>query len=276
MTPVDPIRHSVVEWCFTNFGLKWDLPEICRVSRGLGCDSVELVDPSKWPILQEFGMVCAIAPVDMGDPPFAKGFNNPVHRSEVVQATRDSINACAAHNFPNVIAFTGYEYRDPDNSSSGKISLEEGAKNCVDGFKEIVGYAEEKGVTICLEMLNTRDDSSPDHGHPGYQGNHIDYCASIVNSVGSPNLKLLFDFYHVQIMDGDLIQRVRQYANIIGHVHTAGVPGRNEIGDEQEINYPGVIHALRAAGYEGFIGHEFMPLGDPAQGIHEAMVRCGI
>ena len=279
MNPPDPIKHSIVEWCFADFGPKWEIEELCRVSRDLGCDSVELVDPSKWPVLKEYGMVCAIAPVSTGDaetPPFVRGFNNPIHREMVVQATKDAIDACAANEFPNVISFTGFDFRDPDNPDQGRLSLEEGAKNCVDGYKQVVDYAEKNDVTICLEVLNTRDKTSQDHGHPNYQGDHIDYCASIINSVGSPNLKLLLDFYHVQIMDGDLINRVREYAEIIGHVHTGGVPGRNEIGDEQEINYPAVIHALRATGYEGFIGHEFMPVGDPAEAIHEALVRCSI
>ena len=271
------IQHSLVEWPFANFGKKWELPEMCRIARGLGCDSIELVDPAKWPVLKEYGMVCAIAPIHPvieNEPPFARGFNNPAHRDQIIQNTRASIDACAAYGFPNVITFTGYHFKDPGDKNAGVMTLEEGAQNCIEGYQQIISYAEEKNVTLCLEMLNTRDDSSGDHGHPGYQGDHIDYCAEIVHAVGSPNLKLLFDFYHVQIMDGDLIRRVRQHADIIGHVHTAGVPGRHEIGDAQEINYPAVIQALRVAGYEGFIGHEFMPTGDPAAGIHEAVVRC--
>ena len=130
---------------------------------------------------------------------------------------------------PNVIAFNGY---------AEEVSLEDGAANCVKGLKGIVKYAEKKNVTLCLEMLNTRDDSDPNKGHPGYQGDHIDYCLDIVKKVGSPNMKLLFDIYHVQIMDGDVIRRVHECGEHIGHVHTAGNPGRGELDNDQEINYP--------------------------------------
>ena len=129
--------------------------------------------------------------------------------------------------FPNVIAFTGYKWRDADNPKSGEISRGDGADNCVKGFREIVGHAEKRGVTICLEHLNTRDTSHPMKGHPGYQGDDLDWVAraSFAGS-SSPRLKLLFDIYHVQIMHGDVIRRIEQNRDIIGHVHTAGNPGR--------------------------------------------------
>ena len=125
-----------------------------------------------------------------------------------------------------MICFTGYEEDLPDDV---------GAKNCVEGFKKIVGHAEKKGVTLCLEMLNSRVSSHPMKGHPGYQGDHTDYCIDIIKRVGSPSLKLLFDIYHVQIMDGDIITRLRQYKEYIGHIHTAGNPGRGELDETQEI-----------------------------------------
>ncbi len=269
--------HSLVEWPFANFGHKWDLPTMCRIAQNLGCHSIELVDPVHWPILKEHGLLCAIAPVDPvvpGEPPFARGFNNPAHRAEVIRNTRQAIDACAASGFPNVITFTGYHFHDPGNPSAGVFSLQEGAEACIAAYREIIPYAQDKNVTLCLEMLNTRDASSPDHGHPGYQGDHIDYCAEIVRAVGSPYLKLLFDFYHVQIMDGDLIRHLHQHADILGHIHTAGVPGRHEIGDSQEINYPAVIRALQETGYKGYIGHEFMPTADPLTALREALTLC--
>ena len=166
-----------------------------------------------------------------------------------------------------MIAFTGYSEGIPDDV---------GAKNCVEGFKQAVGYAEQKGVTICLEMLNTRDASHPMKGHPGYQGNHTEYCVDIINRVGSPNLKLLFDVYHVQIMDGDVIRRIRQHKDVIGHVHTAGNPGRGELDDKQEINYRPIMQALVDVKYSGYVGQEFIPTRDPAKGLAEAVALCDV
>ncbi len=129
----------------------------------------------------------------------------------------------------------------PKIRTSGEISREEGFDNCVAGFKKIIGHAEKKGVTICIEHLNTRDSSHPMKGHPGYQGDDVDYVADICRKVGSPRMKLLFDIYHVQIMNGDVIRRLDQHKDVIGHIHTAGNPGRGELDDTQEINYPPIM-----------------------------------
>ncbi len=153
--------------------------------------------PKYFPVLKEHGLKCAIGTIDMSpDPPFVKGFNNPKYREKVVHATREAIDVCADFGTKNVICFTGMREGIPDDV---------GAQNCVDGFKQIVGHAEKKGVTLCLEMLNSRVNSHPMKGHPGYQGDHTEYCIDIIKRVGSPSLKLLFDIYHVQIMDGDII-----------------------------------------------------------------------
>jgi hydroxypyruvate isomerase len=181
--------------------------------------------------------------------------------------TKQAIDDSADFGCPNVIAFTGYKEN---------FSPEEGVKNCVEGFKKVAGYAEKKGVTICLEMLNSRDDTDPNKGHPGYQGDHIDYCMDILNAVGSPRVKLLFDVYHVQIMDGDVIRRIRDCGDMIGHVHTAGNPGRGELDDEQEINYPPIMRALLEIKYKGFVGQEFIPTRDPVLGLTEAVELCDI
>jgi len=178
---------------------------------------------------------------------------------------------------PAVIAFTGFSAIDPDNPAAGSISHEEGAKNTVEGLKKLAAIAEPHGIEIHVEHLNTRivDDNS--RGHPGYQGDRIDYCADIIRAVGSPLVKLLFDCYHVQIMDGDLIRRVREYGPaLIGHVHTAGVPGRCELDGRQEIHYPAVIRALHESGYRGFVGHEFIPTGDPQLGLADAIRVCDV
>jgi hydroxypyruvate isomerase len=154
--------------------------------------------------------------------------------------------------------------------------LEEGAANCVAGFKKIAPYAEKKGVTINLEMLNTRETSHPMKGHPGYQGDHIDYCVDILREVDSPRIKLLYDIYHAQIMDGDHIRRIRQHKDFIGHVHTAGNPGRGELDDKQEINYPPILRALLEVGYDGYVGQEFIPTSDPLQGLYQAVSLCDV
>ena len=143
-------------------------------------------------------------------------------------------------------------------------------------LKEIVRHAERRGVTICLEQLNTRDATHPMKGHPGYQGDDIDYCAGIIRQVASSNAKLLFDIYHVQVMHGDVIRRIRQYGDLIGHVHTAGNPGRGELDDGQEIHYPAVMRALVETGYQGYVGHEFIPTRDPAQGLAQAIAICDV
>ena len=149
-------------------------------------------------------------------------------------------------------------------------------KNCVEGYKRIVGHAEKKKVTLCLEMLNSRVSSHPMKGHPGYQGDHTDYCVELINQVGSPRLKLLFDVYHVQIMDGDVIARIRQHKDVIGHVHTAGVPGRCELDDTQEINYRPIMKALADVGYKGYVGQEFIPTRDALEGLRQAVAVCTV
>lgn len=259
------IRHSIAWWCFSRY---WSAEEMVRVAKELGCGSIELVSPEHFPLLKKHGLESAITSIDMRpDPSFAKGFNHPKYRDRVLAATRKSIDACSEYGFKNVIAFTGMRE---------DLSDEEGAKNCVEGFKQIIGYAEKKNVTLCLEMLNTRDDTHPMKGHPGYQGDHTEYCVDIIRRVGSPNLKLLFDVYHVQIMDGDVIRRIRQYHDLIGHVHTAGNPGRGELDDRQEIAYRPIMQALAEVGYRGYVGHEFIPTGDPLAGLKQAIEVCSV
>ena len=222
------------------------------------------------------GLTCAIAPNGVEGPPFMRGFNNRDYHDMVVKATRATIDACAKHGVKNVIAFNGYKWRKAEDPKSGEISLEDGAKNCVRGLKKVIGLAEKKGVNICLEHLNTRDDSHPMKGHPGYQGDQLDYVAQIIRAVGSPNMKLLFDIYHVQIMDGDLIRRLEECKDILGHVHTAGNPGRAELDANQEINYPAVMRKLLEIDYHGFVGQEFIPIGDPMKGLIKAVELCDV
>jgi hydroxypyruvate isomerase len=259
------VKHSLVHWCYAPY---WDVPALIGVAKGLGCKSIELIDPKHLPALKEAGLSCAILGTNMAPyKGFERGFNNPKYRPQVLQATREAIDAAAAFGVPNVIAFTGM---------AEDIPADAGASNCVAGFKEIAGYAEAKGVTICLEMLNTRASDHPMKGHPGYQGDHVDYCVDILRRVGSPRVKLLFDIYHVQIMDGDLIRRMEQNREFIGHVHTAGNPGRGELDERQEIHYPAVMQALVRIGYDGYVGHEFIPTRDPLAGLRQAVAACDV
>lgn len=257
------INHSIAHWCFAPY---WDLGKMCQIAKQLGCKSIELVGPNDFATLKKHGLTCALAPNGTPDPPFVKGFNNPQYHDMVIAHTREMIDACAEYNFPNIIAFTGYRENIPDDV---------GAKNCVTGLKKIVGYAERKNVNLCLEILNSRVDIEM-KGHPGYQGDHTDYVMDIVKQVSSPRMKILFDIYHVQVMDGDVISRIRQYKDYIGHYHTAGSPGRGEIDADQEINYPAIMKEIVKTGYQGFVGHEFVPKRDPLVGLTEAIALCDV
>jgi hydroxypyruvate isomerase len=271
------IKQSIVDWCFTKTGEQWSIDKLCQVAKELGVPSVELGPASDYPTLKNYGLKCAIGIIDISpDPPFKKGFNNPVHWPRVIKATTDAIDAAADFGTENVIAFTGYAATEPDDPMSQKLTLEEGAKNCVEGFKKVMGHAEKKGVTLCLELLNTTDDTHPMKGHPGYQGDQLEYCIDIIKRVGSPRLKLLFDIYHVQIQEGDVIRNLRNYKEYIGHVHTAGNPGRGELDNKQEINFPPIMEALLEIGYTGYVGVEFIPTRDPYEGLREAVTLCDV
>jgi len=253
------LKQSLVQWCYQK---TWDIEALCKVARKLGCLSVELVAPQDWPTLKKHGLTCAIA----GSHGFEKGMNNPKYHEMCVAKLRETIDACADFGCPTVITFTGFREDVPDDV---------GMKNSVAGLKKIIGYAEQKKITLALEMLNSRV-AEEMKGHPGYQGDHMDYCIEIVKKVGSPRMKVLFDVYHVQIMDGDVIARIKEYAEYIGHVHTAGVPGRHELDDKQEVNYRAVFQTLADIKYAGYVGHEFIPTRDPMQGLKEAVALCTV
>ena len=270
------IKQSVVFWCFNMAGEKWSVEKTCQVAKQLGCVSVELTDPRDWSLLKKYDLVCAIAPNGMPGAPFMRGFNNPAYHAEVIHRTKAAIDACADAEMPNVIAFTGYKWRDANDPGSGEISAEEGAEHCVASLQEVISHAEKREVTVCLEHPNTRDHSHPMKGHPGYQGDDLDYVADIIRRVDSPRLKLLFDVYHVQVMHGDVIRRLDENRDIIGHVHTAGNPGRGELDDTQEIQYSAVMRQLLELDYQGYVGQEFIPTRDPFSGLREAVAQCDV
>ncbi len=253
------LKQSIVYWCFEKY---WDIEKTCRIAQQLGCKSVELVEPKHWPTLKQHDLVCALAVSHR----FDKGMNNPKYQEMCLSKMRQVIDDCAEFGFPNVITFTGL---------AEDIPPDEGAGNCVTGYKKVIGYAEKKKVNICLEILNSRVPIEM-VGVPGYQGDHTDYCMEIVKKVGSPRMKLLFDVFHVQIMNSDIISRIRQYKDYIGHYHTAGNPGRHELDDTQEINYRAVFEAIAATNFGGYIGHEFIPTRDPMEGLREAVALCDV
>ena len=259
------IKQSLVWWCYEKH---WnsDVDRLCQAAKDLGIRSIELGDPKHWPTLKKHGLVCAIA----GSHGFVQGMNNPKYWDATIAKLKERIDHAAGIDFPGmtptVITFTGMREGIPDDV---------GMKNCVEGYKKVIGYAEQKKVTLCLEMLNSRVDANM-KGHPGYQGDHTDYCIELIKQVGSDRLKLLFDIYHVQIMDGDVISRIRQHRDYIGHVHTAGNPGRGELDNKQEINYPPIMEALVEVGYKGYVGQEFIPTRDALAGLRQAVVLCDV
>ncbi len=270
------IKQSVAFWCFNAAGEKWDLETTCKVAKELGCLSVELAAPEGWDTLKKYGLVCAMAPNGMPGAPFIKGVNNTKYHEQVITNTKKAIDDCAAAKFPNVIAFTGYKYRDATDPQSGELTEEETRKNSIKALKMLASYAEKKGVNVCVEHLNTRDDTHPMKGHPGYQGDDLDWVAETIRQVGSPRIRLLFDIYHVQIMHGDVIRRLEETKDIIGHIHTAGNPGRGELDQEQELQYPAIMRKLLAIKYDGYVGQEFIPTRNPRAGLHEAVSLCDV
>ncbi|HWE02299.1 MAG TPA: TIM barrel protein [Tepidisphaeraceae bacterium] len=253
------IKQSLVNWCYAKY---WKDEELAKVAKSLGCVSLELCDPKQWDMLKKHGLACAIA----GSHGFKEGMNNPAHWERCLKILHDRIDECADAGVPSVITFTGM---------ADGIPADVGMDNCVKGYKQIIGYAERKKVNLCLEMLNSRY-SKFMIGHPGYQGDHTDYCIELIKRVGSDRMKLLFDIYHVQIMDGDVITRIHQHKDYIGHVHTAGNPGRGELDDKQEINYKPIMEALIDIGYQGYVGQEFIPTRDPLAGLREAVRVCDV
>jgi len=188
---------------------------------------------------------------------------------KVVNGLKGAIEFAADIGAKKVITFTGMRFKGMDDAKA--------AARCVDAWKKVMPLAEKKGITLVLEHLNSRDDSHPMKGHPGYFGDDVDFCVDLIKRVGSENFKLLFDVYHVSIMNGDIIRRIRQYKEYIGHYHTAGNPGRGELDDHQEINYPAVMREVAKTGFKGFVAHEFIPTWkDPIAALRHGVEVCDV
>ena len=252
------IRQSVVPWCFNPMKPR----EVVELAARLKLPSVELISPDLWPLLKEKGMTCAIA----SSHGFSKGFAHTEEHEECLASLRKNIDLASAAGVPSLITFSGFRRG---------LSTKAGKRNMIDGLKKIAAHAEEKKVTVCLEMLNSRVDVSM-KGHPDYFCDDIDLSVEICQAVSSERVKVLFDIYHVQIMHGDIITRLKQHQKWIGHYHTAGVPGRNEIDDTQEIKYAPIMKAILATGYQGFVGQEFIPLRDKAASLAEGVRICDV
>lgn len=257
----NPVRQSVMGWCFKPMPML-ELAEHCK---RIGLEAMEGIPSTDYDAVTKMGLKISL----VGSHGFAKGPLDSENHAEVEKKLRDAIDLAVKYNAPNVITFTGM-------SKTG-ISDKAARKNCLDCWKRVVPYAEQNGIGIVLEHLNSVDDSHPMKGHPGYWGDDVHLCAELVKEVGSDSFKLLFDVYHVQIMNGDLIRNIRRYHDIVGHYHTAGNPGRGELDDFQEINYSGVIRAIMETGFRGYIAQEFIPASkDPVASLEQAFQVCNV
>jgi len=255
------IRQSVMGWCFNPM----DTLVLARHCKEIGLVAMEGISPDHYPAIKELGLEISL----VGSHGFAKGPCNPEFHDEVVTRLTAAIELANAIGTSKVITFTGMRYDGMDD--------EEAASRCIDTWKEVLPLAEQKGVTLVLEHLNSRDDSHPMKGHPGYFGDDVDFCIDLIDQIGSEHFKLLFDIYHVSIMNGDIIRRIRTFHDRIGHYHTAGNPGRCEIDEHQEINYPPILQAILETGYEGYVAQEFIPTwDDPILALRHAAQVCDI
>jgi hydroxypyruvate isomerase len=252
------IRQSVMGWCFNPM----PVPELIGHCVDVGIEAIEGVDARFYHEAKERGLKIAL----VSSHGFAKGPVDRGNHADCIWILRESIDLAVKFESPTVITFTGMRVPGVDDATA--------EQNCLDCWKQVIEYAEEKKITLVLEHLNSRDNTHPMKGHPGYFGDDVERCVDLVKRMNSPYFKLLFDVYHVQIMNGDVIRRIQQYHPLIGHYHTAGNPGRRELDEAQEINYPAVLKAIVDTGYTGFVAQEFIPTwADPVLALrHAAMV----
>jgi hydroxypyruvate isomerase len=249
-------------WCFNSH---FDAPTLAKHCKALGIEAMEGIPASQYPAVRALGLQISL----VGSHGFARGPCDPTHTAEVIQKLNAAIDLAKSIGTKNVITFTGMRFDGMDD--------EQAAKRCVRTWKEVLAHAEQSGVTLVLEHLNSRDGSGPMTGHPGYFGDDVDFCFDLVRQVGSSNFKLLFDIYHVSVMNGDVIRRIRDHHELIGHYHTAGNPGRGELDDTQEINYPPILREIVKTGYEGYVAQEFIPTwDDPLAALRHAVEVCDI
>ncbi len=250
------IRQSVARWCFK----EWPLPVLCEHAASLGMQGVDLLEVADFAVPAQYGLRCTMGYAGGGA--IDKGLNRLANHDAIVAGLTEGIPLAAQANVPNVITFSGL--RDG-------ITDEEGARNTITGLKRIAPIAEAHGVTVCMELLNSKRD------HPGYMADHTAWGGAVMRAVNSPRVKLLYDAYHMQIMEGDLVTNLRAYSDTIAHIHTGGVPGRHELdAPDEEVRWPGLMRALLGMNFTGYVAHEFIPAGDPLAGLANAVTLCDV
>jgi hydroxypyruvate isomerase len=254
-TPVaGRLKQSVSRWCYA----KIPLPDLCDAAKKIGYASVELLDEPDWQVVKDHGLSCALA---NGFGTIPVGFNRLENHDKLVADGTHLIERAAAAGVPNIVCFSG---------NRRGLSDTEGAANCITGFKRLAPVAEQNGVTLCLELLNSKVD------HKDYQADHTTFGVEVVTGVASPRMKLLYDIYHMQIMEGDVIRTIRTNARHIAHYHTGGVPGRAEIDETQELNYRAVMQAIADIGFGGYVAQEFVPRKEPLESLRQAFDICDV
>lgn len=247
------IKQSVCRWCFGGIPLETLAGEAAR----LGYQSVELLGPEEYQTIKPLGLTCAMVRCAS----IADGLNRPENHDKIEAELRANIEFAAAEKIPNVICMSG---------NRRGMSDEEGLENCAQGLKRVLPFAEEKKVTICMEGLNSKVN------HQDYMYDKTAWGVALCQKLGSPRFKLLYDIYHMQIMEGDVIATIQANKEFIGHYHTGGVPGRHEIDETQELNYPAIVKAILATGYEGFLGQEFIPAREPLASLAQGFQICDV
>lgn len=256
---MNKLRHSVSRWCYGSYPLE----TMCERLAEMGYDGIDLLHPSEVGVLRLFGLVCPVTAAPQhasGIGGIERAFNRIEHHDTLSEIYSELVPAAAEAGIPNVICFSG---------NRDGLSDEAGLENCARGLERVLPLAEKYGITLVMELLNSRVD------HPGYQCDRTEWGVALCERLGNPRFKLLYDIYHMQVMEGDVIATIRRYIRHIGHFHTAGVPGRHEIDDSQELNYPAIARAIAETGFEGFLGQEFIPtVEDPFSSLGDAIRRC--
>jgi hydroxypyruvate isomerase len=253
------LKQSVSYWPYG----KIPLAEFARECRKIGLPAIDLLQPEEWPVVRDAGLVCSMGYPSKrrGGDFIATGFNDPARHDLLVEELERTLPLAAAAGVPNLIAMFG--------NRKGR-SDEEGAVHCITGLRRVAASAERHGVTICVELLNSKVD------HKDYMGDRTGFGVRVIEGVGSPRVKLLYDIYHMQIMEGDVIRTIRDSFAHIGHFHTGGVPGRHELDDTQELNWRTVCRAIADRGFTGYLAHEFVPTRDPMTSLREAFALCDV
>jgi hydroxypyruvate isomerase len=245
------LKQSIARWTMKDL----PLPELCRRAKKIGYDGIDLLYPEEWSAARDAGMTCSMGYASRRSAFIQTGFNDPANHAMLLAELESAIPLAAQAGVPNLIAMFGNRH--------GATAAEDMA-NCVTGLAKIAPLAERHGVTICVELLNSRVD------HQGYEGDHTAFGVDVVQAVRSLRVKLLYDIYHMQIMEGDVIRTIRNNIPWIAHFHTGGVPGRHEIDSTQELNYRAVAEAVADTGFPGYVAHEFLPVGDPVKAFADA------